>query len=1389
MRASKTINPISSALKRLVLAGALLLGSASARASTASVSGPWNDTVTWGGSAVPTSSDPVIINSGITVNVPAGIAAECSDLTVSGAATSMILDDATSSLTVSGNVLVDRPNVTGNINQLNVGAGTFSAGSLVLGSGSSTTGSTRKTDLLIATGTATITGGITTFADAARITFSGAGTLNAGGSFTWATSAPTFTPATGTVNYHGTGSQTVLALAYHNLTLSGSGAKTMGTGISVTGKLTIAPTGSAFASVANGANLLVSELTLGAANQVNGTWGSTGSTATHQDDTYFDVSTSGILTVGPGIVLITPVAATAQSWFSPDDRAPGHAIDGSGMTPNSPVTTGSTCGTGPGGNMWLSDGNQDTWITFDLGSVQTITGFHLWNYNEYADGLGSLGGRGVQTAGIYAGTSLPADGTGYASAGPAWGTLVENMTFTPAPETAGYTGEDYYFATPVTTRHIQIYVTSNFGTSDAYTGISEIRFIPPGAAQILSFGTNVAGSSAVVSPVVGGTATIAWTLPYDPYGKPGGAALIAALTPAYTLSSGTCDKDNGGPTTYDFSSPVVYTVTDTSTEPDTINTYTVTATVAPVSTACDMTVFNAGLAGSTATITTTSPASGTVVVHVPYGTTEGDVNLLAPTYTLSSAFATCNQTNNAVPSPALSLTTPVHYIVTAQDGTTKDYTVTVVVNPEPPAGVTGLALWLDAAQITGLANGATVDTWADMSGQENHALRASGAPTYQASVINGQPVVRFYSDAAVGDYFGFPRINTIRTVFWVLKEDEVHTTERSLFLLGDSDSYEFHRGGDALWAGGAASGYITGGTTRLMGTVVDGTTTALPRNSFQLVSLVTTGNVQANQITQDRIFHGSWKGDIAEVLIYSRALTPEEEAAVGKYLATKYGLVSSYTAATIVSFGANVAGSSAVINPVVGGAATIAWTVPYGTAVTNLMPSYTLSSGTCDKDNGGPAGYDFSGTVVYTVTDASTDPDTINAYTVTATIAPPSTACDMLAFDANLAGSSAIVTTNATTGTVAVNVPFGTTEAQMAALKPSYTLSSYATCDQPNGNIPTPALSLTAPVHYLVTAQSGATKDYTVTVVVYPWARYAWTGDADSGITSASPYTVAVNCNGDAVSVNGVAFESQALSGANFSIGGDVVGWGPDGAPNVTGNSATLANTFIYGGNPRTLTLTNLTPGKIYETSLFAFGFDAAGNARSQTFASGMDSLVVDQNLYGQNNGIRIAYTFVADSSGSKVLTITPVDAGYTFHLSALANRLVAAPVVGYDAWAAANGATGQTPADDHDHDGVPNGIEWFLTGSNNSTGFTALPGVVKDPGTGVLSVTWTKDAGYTGAYGTGFWVETSGTLTGTWTRETIDVNVTITGDEVKYTFPPAPGSRMFARLVVTQTP
>jgi autotransporter-associated beta strand protein len=201
----------------------------------------------------------------------------------------------------------------------------------------------------------------------------------------------------------------------------------------------------------------------------------------------FILAASAVCIVGLAYAdtLVAPVAATAQSNYG--SRTPQHAIDGSGMTPSSPVTALSAAGVAADTGMWLSSGTKQTWITFDFGSVQTVTGFRLWNYNEVSIANVSYAGRGIKTAGVYAGDSMLQAGMPYTYAGETWGRLVETVTFAQAPGTAGYTGEDYLFPAPVTTRYLQLYVVDNYGF-DNYTGISEIRFYTTSVSESESIG-------------------------------------------------------------------------------------------------------------------------------------------------------------------------------------------------------------------------------------------------------------------------------------------------------------------------------------------------------------------------------------------------------------------------------------------------------------------------------------------------------------------------------------------------------------------------------------------------------------------------------------------------------------------------------------------------------------------------------------------------------------------------------------------------------------------------------------------------------------------------------------------------------------------------------------
>ncbi len=276
---------------------------AMAAARTASVTGNWSNTATWGGSAVPVAGDTVTINSGITVTLDANTAAIAS-LTISAMA------------------------ATGT-NGLTVGTFTLNTGSISI-TGSATNG--RNSSVTVSTGTINCTGGITFAgtANQARLTFSGAGTLNLGGNLG---TGGTFTASTGTVNYNASAAQTVGAYSYNNLTFSGSGAKTMATGTAVTNVLSIATTGSATADITAGLNLTVSRLTLGGLGRVNGTWGSTSSAATNKNNTFFtattgrltitnDTRTASSVTGSPTGSVITYGAALSASTLSGGSATP-----------------------------------------------------------------------------------------------------------------------------------------------------------------------------------------------------------------------------------------------------------------------------------------------------------------------------------------------------------------------------------------------------------------------------------------------------------------------------------------------------------------------------------------------------------------------------------------------------------------------------------------------------------------------------------------------------------------------------------------------------------------------------------------------------------------------------------------------------------------------------------------------------------------------------------------------------------------------------------------------------------------------------------------------------------------------------------------------------------
>lgn len=208
-----------------------------------------------------------------------------------------------------------------------------------------------------------------------------------------------------------------------------------------------------------------------------------------------------------------------------------------------------------------------------------------------------------------------------------------------------------------------------------------------------------------------------------------------------------------------------------------------------------------------------------------------------------------------------------------------------------PNNVGGLRMWLRSDQGIEL-NGNFVSQWSDQSGSNNHALSSPDAyrPVFTPNAINGLPALSFDGE---DDYLQFPEITNVRTVFWVIREHPLATNATSRPLLGWNGGLNFLRGDNMqLWNGQYSAPQVYNGQTRLNGTNVVGSNTLLIPG-FNVVSLRTTGDIQASHLTQENnTFYRTWWGDFAEILIYDQPLSDQEIAQIENYLFDKY--VPSY---------------------------------------------------------------------------------------------------------------------------------------------------------------------------------------------------------------------------------------------------------------------------------------------------------------------------------------------------------------------------------------------------------------------------------------------------------------------------------------------------------------
>ncbi|QOG03322.1 autotransporter-associated beta strand repeat-containing protein [Flavobacterium sp. MDT1-60] len=224
-------------LRMLCLGMFFVVSFANAATRTASSSGAWSSTSTWVGGILPVAGDDVVINSGVIVTLDLTTPTLLSVTVNAATANNGITFNSNSVLNISGALTVNSVSATtGSITStVAVGAGILNAGSISI---SGNTNTNRSSTVSVSSGTINVTN--ITFSGTiaqARLTFTGSGTLNiagdlgAGGTFTAGT--------TSTVNFNNAGAQNIRNYAYNNLTISGSGIKTLIANTTVNGALNV----------------------------------------------------------------------------------------------------------------------------------------------------------------------------------------------------------------------------------------------------------------------------------------------------------------------------------------------------------------------------------------------------------------------------------------------------------------------------------------------------------------------------------------------------------------------------------------------------------------------------------------------------------------------------------------------------------------------------------------------------------------------------------------------------------------------------------------------------------------------------------------------------------------------------------------------------------------------------------------------------------------------------------------------------------------------------------------------------------------------------------------------------------------------------------------------
>jgi len=255
--------------------------------------------------------------------------------------------------------------------------------------------------------------------------------------------------------------------------------------------------------------------------------------------------------------------------------------------------------------------------------------------------------------------------------------------------------------------------------------------------------------------------------------------------------------------------------------------------------------------------------------------------------------------------------------------------------PAQPDKISGLKLWLKADAITGLSDGQAVSSWSDSSSNVHSAIQTdvNKKPIYKTNIINGNPVVRFDgADDVLGlvDNTGVAMSNV--TMFVVHKMSSGATGNAYYpITLGAGDNVTGHYtgfetrnapGGNSADICDVFGGYandaratltnisafdewklwssVSTGTIHNTKMYSSGSPATMSTTGSNVSLTVYAGNSDGTGFggvggVPSTLSNAAYKGDIAEVIAYSTALSTADLKSVEVYLRNKYNIVTSNT--------------------------------------------------------------------------------------------------------------------------------------------------------------------------------------------------------------------------------------------------------------------------------------------------------------------------------------------------------------------------------------------------------------------------------------------------------------------------------------------------------------